>query len=214
MQPKIGFQFMPRPSWAIGATASYPFTFAGSGKYSSRSLITSSGSLPNGYVSHDINLDSGSISNPRVPRVMQASLGVTNFISKRFLVSGQFDYASADTAYNSGDVAAIPFTLRSTWNASLGAEWYLADSLAFRVGAFTNRANTPAIDPSGTNQAEHVDEYCGALGFSYYHGGTSLSFTGNYGHGNGSGQGVSATTSVQTVTRNTMNLLLSGTYQM
>ena len=213
LQPKVGLQYMPWPKWAMGLTFSMPFKIAGSGKYSSRNLITSTTTVPNGYVTHDINSDSGSL-DPRVPHVYQASFGITNFVSKKFLLSGNFDYYGPDAGYNNAAVAAVPYNIKATWNGALGGELYIADSLAFRLGFYTNRANTAVVDANYTNQPEHVNQYGGTMGFSYYRSGTSLSLTGGYAYGKGEGQGVSATNARQTVIRNSTNILLSGTYQM
>lgn len=213
LQPKLGVEYMPAPKLSLGLTVSMPVKLTASGKYTSRNLITTPSTLPTGYVSNDINQADGTI-NPRVPQVYQVAAGAAYFFTKQLMLTGEFDLYGQDQNYSGADVAAIPVSIQTTWNVSLGAEWYLADMFAVRGGFYTNRSNAPGLVATNTDQNEHVDQYCGALGFSYYHSGTSLSLTGNYGYGKGQGQGVGGTTVLQDVTRTTTTVLLSGSYQM
>ena len=213
LHPKLGMQLMPAPKVSLGATVTVPIKIAGSGQYSSRYLITSSTNLPTGLVDNDIFSSEGTI-KPRVPQVMKFSLGGAYFYSKQWLLSADFDYATGDANYRSADTAAVPYLIESTWNASLGSEYYLSDSMAVRLGFFTNRSNTSAVQEGQKDQMTHVNQYCGSLGATYFQQGSSISFTGTYGKGTGQGQGLGDSTAIQTVSRTTMTFLLSGSYQM
>jgi len=100
----------------------------------------------------------------------------------------------------------------STYNFSLGTEYYLTDSLALRAGFFTDSANTPSLSPTGTNQREHIDIYGISLSLTAFHKKSSTTLGISYGLGKGEAQIVADSTAVQDAEIENLVVYISAAY--
>ena len=71
-------------------------------------------------------------------------------------------------------------------NFSIGMEYYLADTWAFRAGAYNDQTNTYPVGENGSD--EHVDLYGLSMSLTHFSKGTSLSAGFSYGFGTGQAQ--------------------------
>lgn len=110
-----------------------------------------------------------------------ATMGVAYFPSKELIVSGDFSYYAKAKDIAFGDKVA-------TWNAALGAEYYLTEKWALKGGLFTDRANTPKITSSDVNAFDHVDFYGGSISVSYFTRQSSITVGSTYRYGKGQAQ--------------------------
>ncbi|MGA1824544.1 MAG: OmpP1/FadL family transporter [bacterium] len=110
------------------------------------------------------------------------TLGAAYFPNHFFLVTGDMSY------YTKIDDSVISRRKRSLVNFSLGAEYYFTTSIAMRVGAFTDFANTYDLDKSKQNQSEHIDIYGGSFSLSYLTRGSTITLGIVYRYGSGEAQ--------------------------
>lgn len=107
---------------------------------------------------------------------LATSLGLAYFASSRLLVSTDITYYE-----KVADKEAI-------YNYSLGTEYYFTDSLAVRVGLFTDNSNTPSLSPVKEDQDEHIDIYGASLSFTTFQRSSSITVGLSYGLGIGEAQ--------------------------
>jgi long-chain fatty acid transport protein len=207
--PKFGAQFMPTPKWALGATVSKGFRFTGNG--SSRLIHTQVDNagkpvVQNGQFDHDFAIQERSISvTPAQPWVVSG--GIAYFPSKSLLFSGDYSFYSADN--QSSNFKAV-----STYNVAVGAEWFVLESLALRIGIFTDNANTAKVSTQATNQAPHVDLLGSSAGITFVRSGSSFTLGVQYARGTGLGQAVGDTTATQPIEQSQLSLHIAGSYQL
>jgi len=96
-------------------------------------------------------------------------------------------------------------------NFSIGTEYYFTSSIALRMGAFTDFANTYAIDRDEANQSEHINVYGGSLSISYLHKGSSLTLGIVHKYGSGEAQ-VQGGYNVQKVTTSSIMGYMGSSY--
>lgn len=208
LYPKLGFQYMPFPSWSFGFVAAKKIT-----TYSNREkLIIKTATDTNGLPvppTNDADLDTqmlASASRPNVLSPLELSTGVAYFPDKSTLYSFDVKYYSEDPEY---DIAN-----QNLLNISMGFEYYLTEQWAVRTGLFTNNSNTPVLSNNKINQSEHVDFTGAALTFSYLTPGSSISFGAQYSTGKGKGQVVGDTTLQQNVEATNTTLLMNASMQL
>ncbi|MBI4745211.1 MAG: outer membrane protein transport protein, partial [Deltaproteobacteria bacterium] len=109
----------------------------------------------NQVVIKDISYDGNTInriaikSDEKRELPLTATLGFAFFPSNTLIIAGDFTYYDKATDNNFGDK-------QPTWNAALGAEYYLSEKWALRGGLFTDRANTPeAKAGNGIDDFDH-----------------------------------------------------------
>jgi long-chain fatty acid transport protein len=207
--PKFGAQFMPVPQLAMGATVSKGFRLTGNGsiRQISGQLDTNGKPVtPNGQYDHDFLITERGIAVSSAQPWTVAG-GVAYFPSKSLLVSGDYTYYSADS--QSSNFKAV-----STYNVAFGTEWYVVDSLAWRLGFFTDHANTPNVSSQLKNQAPHVDLLGLSSGITFVRSGSSFTIGAQYAWGSGLGQAIGDTTVVQTVEQNQLSIHIAGSYQL
>ena len=211
-EPRLGILYSPVDKVSIGLNLIQGFHLTGKG--SSRVLVSQADKtdqttpkIPVGKFNEDLALITQDGFSQRDLLPFQASLGVAWYPSKDWLWAADFRYYGADPAYLEMDAVA-------TFNASLGAEYYLDSRLPLRLGIFTNRAATPPVSQSSINQDTHIDFYGGSAGLSFVSPGSSLSMSFQYSTGSGESQIISNTTAVQKVVGNQMSVFFSGAYQL
>ena len=133
-------------------------------------------------------------------------VGIAHFPTPAFLWDLDLEYATAlhDPVY--GDREA-------TWNAALGAEYFLTPSWAVRAGVFTDRANTPDVKEGKTGQLEHVDLYGASLSLTHFARGAALTFGAIYARGSGEAQIVGGSPKVQEADISTLTFFISASYR-
>ncbi len=117
--------------------------------------------------------------------------GVAFFPSNSLLVSADA-IAFVGDRYYQNDV-------ENTFNAALGAEYYVTPSFPVRLGLFTNFANTPDVEEGYVNQPMHVDMYGASMSLSWQTKNSSISVSGFYQMGKGKAQAYANDTTVQDV---------------
>lgn len=197
IRPVLGFMWSPRDKTAFGLSLSQTMLFdSNTERQETRKEIQYDG---NTFVRNVVQ----SGAKRRYP--LQAALGAAFFPSESLLFSGDITYYTETEDNVFGDREA-------TWNAALGSEYYVAQSVALRAGLFTNRANTPEVKSNQTGQADHVDLYGASLSASYFTRGSSLTFGGVYSAGTGDAQVIGGSTAIQETTMQTWTLFLSAAY--
>jgi long-chain fatty acid transport protein len=145
------------------------------------------------------------------------TLGIAYFPSHSLLFSGDITYYTktyGSNIYNNttGKTEIIFPRRRGFLNASIGTEYYFKNSLAFRMGMFTNLANTYNIESGLSNQPEHVNMYGGSLSLSYFTRGSSLTIGTVYTYGNGKAQIQGDKANIQNVTMSSLMLFIGASY--
>lgn len=126
---------------------------------------------------------------------LETNLGVAYFASNRFLVSADFSYATATDRYE------------ATWNAAVGSEYYLSQTLAIRGGFYTNNANTPSdVAVSGL---PHINEIGASLSASHYTKTSNITAGLSFLSGKGKANLFSASNHTQTVETMAVSIFLS-----
>ena len=207
--PKVGLQYMPLEKWALGLTADVPVNLSGSSKLVVLGSKATAGKpvLNTGNFENDMQSRTAEDNFSDVPDPIHVTLGNAYFFTKKSLISLDVDYYSAALRFNGHSTVAMV-------NIAVGAEHYLADSIALRGGFYTNNAATPGIENGQTNQSPHVNVYNGTLGLSFYRPGSSLTLSSSYGVGVGKGQAIGDSTAVQKLERSELTFFVSGGYQL
>ncbi len=210
VSPKLGMQWMPTKSISVGAVVSKKFTLSGSQKLKSyKNTLNGTGDFPadpTGNVDADLQTATTTGSTKDLSP-LELGFGLAYFPDKVFLLTSDFIFYTSDTAY-------LDFDVQPTWNWSLGGEYYLSDKSVIRGGFYTNNANTPKLLGGSINQPTHVDMYGLTCSYSLISPGSSFAFGVNYATGNGAGQIIGGSTAQQDVTRNSIGVFLTGSYQM
>jgi hypothetical protein len=201
---------MPMPKLSLGLAISRPINVDSKG--SAKLIRTKSGTdnspvPPNGTFNND--MEQIEIANvfAEIAETLNLSLGGAYFFTKHFLVSLECDFFEGLGSYRE-------YPVRGTVNWALGAEYYVLDSLAGRVGLFSNNANTQMVQVGATNQPAHVDLLGISTGLSLYRSGTSLTLSFSYQTGHGFGQAFADGTLIQRIRENKTGIYLSGSYQL
>jgi len=116
---------------------------------------------------------------------LATSLGLAYFASPKLLLSGDIKFYQA-----------VPDEKEAVNNLSLGAEFYVRDSLALRFGLFTDKANTPSLSPGEAEQNEHIDINGASLSLTSFQKKSSITIGFSYGLGTGEAQ-VAGGTAIQ-----------------
>lgn len=208
--PKLGIQYMPMTNLSIGAVYSKKMHISGEKKLKQYRTALDSNNVPvdNNYnLGHDLyNPDAASTSAVDISS-NEIGLGLAYYPNKQFLLSSDFYYYTDDSSYKEHQV-------KSTWNWSVGTEYYFSESSAIRAGFYTNNANTPVLSNQLTDQATHVDMNGLTLSYSFLSSGSSFTIGGIYSSGNGKGQAIGGTTRQQEVIKTSTTVYLTGSYQM
>ncbi|MGK5088877.1 hypothetical protein WDW86_15065 [Bdellovibrionota bacterium FG-2] len=211
VSPKLGVQYMPISKLSLGLTVSRIFNLSGSGSGRIvRNKSTTDGKIatPTGSFDNDMEIQEIKLLH-NMPEVLEIGLGTALFFTKTFLVTGDLTYRGTDPSYRE-----IAGGMQSTTDFSLGSEYYLSESVAVRGGFFTNKAKTPALVEGGINQSPHVDLYGETVGISLYKPGSSLTLSGAYSRGKGTGQAIGDTAIVQPLEQSNATVYLTGSYQL
>lgn len=212
--PKFGLQYMATKEISIGATLAK--TQHVSGELRNRSYqnntaesATSDNGKPNDFT---YNLGTDLVKANQTVKAfelspLEAGLGVAYFPSKYFMITGDLNYYSADADFKE-------FKTVDTINFSLGLEYFLSDKRAIRCGLYTNNANTAKLNSTQADQAPNVDMYGLTTSMSIFSSGSALSFGALYSVGNGKGQAIGGVTTQQDVSRDSVTVYLTGSYQM
>lgn len=134
-----------------------------------------------------------------------ATFGAAWYPDPSFMLS--FDFSLYSLTSNDDYPSAEP-----TWNAALGAEYYLNRSWALRGGLFTNNANTLELKSGYVGQDPHVDELGVSFSTSYFSKASSIDLGFSYMRGWGEDQIVSGSTDIQDVTTDTLTIFISANY--
>lgn len=135
---------------------------------------------------------------------IRTALGVAYFASNTLLLSADMVHHTPVTDPTFGDKVA-------TTNFAIGAEYYLSKKWALRMGAYTNNANTPAIQAGVTNIEERINIYGASMSLTNFTGDTSVTVGGSLNYGRGQSQ-ITSDTSVQNATTSGWLLFLSSSY--
>lgn len=207
--PKLGLEWMPAPKWSVGFCMAKTYNLATTGKY--RLLSTKSGTgndpvTPTGNFTNDMNSTGSDNVTAKVIAPYVFSLGVAYYTSKDFLLTGQVDFYSAEPFAD--------YKVRAIYNWSLGAEYYLADWLALRAGAYSNNARSKPLVSGAVNQLPHVNLVGTTMSLSMFRANSSVTLGASYSWGSGQGQAIFNNPAIQTVQQNNLTFYLSGSYQL
>jgi long-chain fatty acid transport protein len=136
---------------------------------------------------------------------LQMAVGVAYFASPSLLMSVDATYYSKVHDADFGDKEAV-------LNIAIGTEYYFNKEWAIRGGVFTNRANTPDLDPAQLNQREHMDLYGTSLSLSRFTRNTSVSLGGIVSYGTGKAQIARNDPAIQDASTFGWTLFLSSSY--
>lgn len=223
LAPQVGIQFVPSSAISIGLT-----TKVRAPVYRVSESITNSttfGSTATPLASLPIVSTESVADGVFAPVEITARTGVAWFAGPRLVVAadGSFVYP-INPADTDDDSLLLP-----TWNASVGAEYFLTGNFPLRVGLFTNNANTPDVDiisdsdfnalttaaaqATYINQVEHVDLYGATASIGFATADLMLNIGGMFSYGSGYGQIIGGTNDVQVLNRVNGAVFVSGGYQ-
>ncbi len=209
MIPKLGLEWMPAPKWSVGFTMSKTFNLKGSGKFkmlSTKALGNNTPVTPNGNFDNDMSLSGSDRVTSDVIAPYAFSLGVAYFHDKEFLLTAQADLYSAEKFAD--------YPVRAVVNWSLGAEYFVYEWLALRLGAFSNNARSKPLVTGRVNQMPHVNLIGSTFSMSLFRTNSSVTLGGAYSWGSGQGQAIFNNPAVQTISQNALTIYLSGSYQL
>jgi long-chain fatty acid transport protein len=207
--PKFGLQYMPNPKLSIGWTIEKPLNVGGKGTAKITKVKLDSNNEPgtlDGTADNDLETTEGALFTD-IPSPISTSLGFAYFMSRSWLVTAQIDGHMGQSNYAEYPVQAVV-------NWTVAGEYYLNESFAVRLGAFSNNAKTRPIDPNAVNQRVHVNLLGFSSSVSMYRSGTSLTLGAAYGFGKGEGQAFGDTAQVQVVQHKHLAVYLAGSYQL
>jgi len=131
----------------------------------------------------------------------EVGLGGTWFVNSALLLTGSINYYSP-----------INYA-KPTINFAGGMELYLNDTLAVRLGTYTNFANTPEMNVPGAYYfQEHIDMYGGSMSVSSFTRSSSLTIGLNGSIGKGMAQIIGSSTDVQPVSSVSLTAFMSAGY--
>lgn len=201
LDPKIGIQWMPAKKWSLGLTVGRPFRISGNAERRSvRSTTNTDGEVIDytGVFSNDITL-SESGQNVSAAEPIKVSLGAAYFANKRLLVSADFDFFGPDAIAN----------VASTYNWSVGTEYFVTPTLPFRLGVYSNNSNTNVV--AGDYYAVDLIGFAGS--FSLNTQGSSFTLAATYASGVGAGQ-ITQSAVLNTLKQRQLALFIMGSYQL
>ena len=186
---------MPLPNWSLGATLAKKMTLYSKMRVKSIATALDPGTQlpapPLGVIADDIDQVDQTI-HPDELSPLEIGVGATFLPSKTFLLSADVNYYTTDEQYDLAQTIGV-------LNFSCGMESYVTESLAYRLGGFTNLANTPAIAEGEINQQPHVDLMGLTSSISFLAANSSITLGLQYSKGSGKGQGIGGSTSIQDV---------------
>jgi long-chain fatty acid transport protein len=212
--PKIGLQMMPAPNWSVGIVGAKKFTmYSLRTKRSNATAVEPATSTRPGFpsdIQYDLSKDlllSKTTSRPNVLSPLELGMGIAYFPDKTLLLSSDLRLYSEDSEFGS-------FTTQTTYNFSLGAEYYLSDQMALRFGLFSDNANTLSLNSSKANQTEHLDYIGTAFSCTLLSPGSSFTVGFQYSQANGKAQIIRDVTDQQDLEGRNLTLLFTGSYQL
>lgn len=210
LYPKLGLQYMPTNELSIGATISKNQHISGEKKNRTYENATNSttGKPTNFQYKLDQDLKKGNTTTSAFElSPLEIGLGVAYFPTKFLMITSDLNYYSADSDFKE-------FKTVDTINLSVGTEYFLSEKKALRLGFYTNNANTSKLSSTSTDQAPNVDMYGLTASMSLFSSGSALSFGTLYSRGAGKGQAIGGVTAQQDISRDSVTVYFTGSYQM
>lgn len=218
-KPQIGIQFMPANILALGYSTAFVLPVYGIYSRQSTSFVydNSTGSFnfdatPPTVLDNQVQELSLFSNGVFEPTYWKHSIGAAWFASRSLVVAGDLrvHIPIADAAGTTDRVL--------TWNAAVGAEWFLSPNFPLRFGLFTNHSNQPdptpydSLNPSTYAQNEHLDYYGASLSFGYTtaDSGINVGLSGSYGFGRAQ---IVRAAPLQNVDAFSLSIFVSGGYQ-
>lgn len=212
--PKLGFQYMPAPNWSLGLVGAKKWTaYSLRTKRSNATSAEPATSSRSGFpsdIQYDLSKDlvlNKTTTRPNVLSPLELGFGAAYFPDKTLLISTDLRLYTDDSEFGS-------FTTQTTYNLSLGAEYYLSDQMALRFGVFTDNANTLPQNPSKVNQTDHLDYLGTAFSCTLLSPGSSFTVGFQYSQANGKAQIIRDVSEQQDLEGRNLTLLFTGSYQL
>lgn len=201
IKPVLGIMYSPVNRVSIGITAAQTFIV-----HSTRERYVNCTTNLTKYASAESCPNASVISN---------SYQIAGNRQLPWEIRGGFAWFATERIILSGDVMAYRpmYTgLLPTINAAAGSEIYLTPTLALRLGAYSNFANTPQPVEGYTSQPEHVDLYGGSISLTNFTRSSAITIGVNAGYGQGKAQVVASSPSVQEVVTYQLTGYMSASY--
>lgn len=210
LYPKLGMQYMPTKEISIGATLAKMQHISGEKKNRNYENATNSTTgKPNNFqykLDQDLKKENTTTKAFELSP-LEVGLGIAYFPSKYLMISSDINYYSSDSDFKE-------FKTVDTLNISVGTEYFFSDKKAIRLGFYTNNANTSKLNSTATDQAPNVDMYGLTASMSLFSSGSALSFGTLYSKGAGKGQAIGGVTAQQDISRDSVTVYFTGSYQM
>ena len=173
---RLGVQWMPTKTFTVGASALVGTIF--SHTQDAMQFVRDAGGGSNFLDSTNVTYHNENNTSLDSALPVNLRVGVAWFASKDFLLS-------ADIIADIGIQYFANVGLKSTLNAAIGMEYYLAPSIPFRFGLFSNMANTPEVVAGKYNQELHANllGIGTSIGWQTRNSSIALSFTWQGGKG-------------------------------
>ena len=208
LEPILGFTWTPHEEWSVGGSVR-------------QVTITSSKTRVQNFCASDVNnpgvqsaqclLVSASVIDPTIATnktkrklPLNTRLGVAYFPSSSFLISADISHFES--------VESDSFNAEEIINFALGVEYYINAGWAIRGGYYTNLSNTPDIDSTGINQADHVDLTGISLSLTKFSKTSSVSIGYSGSRGSGEAQVIAGSNAIQDLNQEIDAIYLSTTY--
>jgi long-chain fatty acid transport protein len=173
LQPIFGVMFSPADRIALGVTASKLLILDSETRGQVSALSTINGS----QITFPV------VANGDEKRETPFNLrgGIAYFASDTLLLSGDLSYFSKVDDDDFGDRDAL-------LNWAMGLEWYSTPTSAWRLGLFSDYANTPDIGGGSFGAQEHIDLYGASGSYTWFTRNSSISLGGTFLSGSGEAQ--------------------------
>lgn len=200
MRPVLGVMWAPVEKFSLGASLSQTWVITAKGE--GQSTCWDSSAIECNASLLQAPRPIGFTSKRKYP--VRMTFGAAYFPDSNLIVSGDLVYHTAVTDTNYGNKVG-------TLNAAIGTEYYLNRNWAFRVGGYTNMANTPKIQAGITSIEEQINLYGISLSVSNFTNGSSITLGTSVNYGKGKSQ-ILSNTSVQDASTLGWLMFLSSSY--
>lgn len=204
MRPTLGIAWAPVEKVSLGLSLSKTMVLSSSTSIQDTCFDSRAGGCAATTTVPSVRVPNLTDATYRRTYPIRTALGIAYFASNTLLLSADMVHHTPVTDPNFGDKVA-------TTNFAIGAEYYLSKKWALRMGAYTNNANTPAIQAGVTNIEERINIYGASMSLTNFTGDTSVTVGGSLNYGRGQSQ-ITSDTSVQNATTSGWLLFLSSSY--
>jgi hypothetical protein len=150
--------------------------------------------------------------NPLGSMPLELRGGVAVYATTKLLLTSDIDWHAEVNDTDQQATIVNMYTKKSVLNYAVGSEYYMTPSIPLRLGYFTNKDATPAIDPAKKSQADHVDYQGLSVFLAMAQPNSQISAGIVFQKGKGQAQKIADVTTIQSVAATAYNIGFSATH--